>query len=79
MRHLARSFSVAVVMLLVASPGLAQKTSGMVMNANYNELPRDCAQLAGDVEFTVRVGKSYSMDYPGMVFGMLYYSLKDRF
>ena len=70
MRHLARSVSLAVILLLAASTGLAQKSSGMVMNANATELPRDCARLAGDVEFTVRVGKSYASGFPGMVFGM---------
>ncbi len=44
--------------------------TGMVMNANSHELPRDCAELAGDVEFTVQVGKTYATDFPGTVFGM---------
>lgn len=74
----------ALLMLSMASAGLAQDAeqhehsmmdmqfdaTGMVMNANATELPRDCARLAGDVEFTVRVGKAYASDNPGTVFGM---------
>ena len=44
--------------------------TGLVMNANATELPRDCASLTGDYEFTVRVGRDYASDYPGAVFGM---------
>ena len=50
--------------------GMKFDATGMVMNANSTELPRDCAQLVGDVEFTVRVGTAYASDYPGTVFGM---------
>jgi hypothetical protein len=50
--------------------GMRFDQTGMVMNANSEELPRDCAELAGDVEFTVYVGKAYASDFPGTVFGM---------
>ena len=84
MRQLAHSLFPVVLLLLTATQVQAQNAmqqgdvmaemrfdeTGMVMNANASELPRDCARLAGDVEITVRVGKAYAEDYPGTVFGM---------
>jgi hypothetical protein len=42
---------------------------GMVMNENKDDLPRDCPQLAGDVEITVRAGVKYAKEFPGTIFG----------
>jgi hypothetical protein len=42
---------------------------GMVMNENKDDLPRDCPQLAGDVEITVRAGIKYAKAFPGTMFG----------
>lgn len=42
---------------------------GMVMNENTDNLPRDCPQIAGDVEITVRAGTKYAEEFPGTVFG----------
>jgi hypothetical protein len=42
---------------------------GMVMNENKDNLPRDCPQLAGDVEITVRAGVKYAKAFPGTMFG----------
>ncbi len=42
----------------------------LVMNANAATLPRDCARVSGDFEFTVYVGRSYAAEFPGTVFGM---------
>jgi FtsP/CotA-like multicopper oxidase with cupredoxin domain len=44
--------------------------SGMVMNWNEDELPRDCSAVTGEHDFTVRVGTDYAADYPGSIFGM---------
>ena len=84
MRQLLLYSLYGLLMLFTASPALSQDATqndhslmhmqldatGMVMNSNPTELPRDCARLAGDVEFTVRVGKAYASNYPGTVFGM---------
>lgn len=43
--------------------------NGMVMNENKDVLPRDCPELAGDVEITVRAGVKYAQKFPGTVFG----------
>jgi hypothetical protein len=44
--------------------------TGMVMNQNHTELPRDCDQVSGEVEFVVHVGSSYAEEFPETVFGM---------
>jgi len=44
--------------------------SGLVMNANSAELPRDCQAITQQHEFTVKVGVEYAQPYPGTVFGM---------
>jgi plastocyanin len=44
--------------------------TGMVMNSNTTELPRDCPAISGDHQFTVTVGTAYADDFPGSVFGM---------
>ncbi len=44
--------------------------NAMVMNANADELPPDCAELAGDVEITVRAGTRHARRFPGTVFGL---------
>jgi len=48
---------------------MVMDAGGMVMNENKDEIPRDCPQLAGDVEITVRAGMKYAKEFPGTVFG----------
>jgi plastocyanin len=47
--------------------------TGMVMNANTDELPRGCAKLGRDYEFTVYGGVEFAARHPGTVFGMSRY------
>ena len=42
---------------------------GMAMDHNITTLPRDCARIAAEHEFTVHAGTEYSADYPGSIFG----------
>ena len=44
--------------------------AGVVMNQNHNTLPRDCAGISRDYEFTIHAGRKYAADFPGMIFGM---------
>jgi plastocyanin len=44
--------------------------TGMVMNANASELPRGCAALGRDYDFTVYAGVEFGGQYPGKIFGM---------
>jgi plastocyanin len=43
---------------------------GVVMNQNHDMLPRDCAEISRDYEFTIHAGRKYAVDVPGMIFGM---------
>jgi hypothetical protein len=48
-------------------PGMIMDAEGMVMNENKDQLPRECHQLAGDIELTVRSGTKYAQQ--GTMFG----------
>ncbi len=48
---------------------MAVTPTGVVMNENYDVLPRDCESISRDHEITVRVGREYA-DEPGMIYGM---------
>ena len=41
---------------------------GMVMNENKDQLPQDCAALAGEQEIVVRAGKKYAHPFNGTMF-----------
>lgn len=43
---------------------------GIVMNENRDELPRGCSAISRDHEFTVRAGRQYANDEPGVIFGI---------
>ncbi len=43
---------------------------GAVMNENLNTLPRNCTEISRDYQFTVRAGRTYANNEPGMIFGM---------
>lgn len=43
---------------------------GIVMNENRDVLPRGCESLGRDHEFTIRAGRAYARDEPGVIFGM---------
>ncbi len=42
---------------------------GMVMNANADTPPDDCAEISGDHEFTIRVGRKHAGPERGSIFG----------
>jgi len=43
--------------------------AGMVMNHNVSTLPRDCAEINGEYQFTVHAGTPFSAEFPGTIFG----------
>ena len=49
---------------------MAMEPGGMVMNENHDTLPRGCAGISRDQAFTIRAGRKYARDVPGMIFGM---------
>lgn len=71
---------VAAVLALAAMCAVAQEdhhqhhnmqvsASGVVMNENSSELPRDCDSISRDHEVTIYAGREYARE-PGMIYGM---------
>ena len=54
--------------------GMKFDRTGMVMNHNTSELPRDCTGIGAEHSFEVRVGTQYA-NYPGTVYGMSLHEL----
>jgi len=72
-----RSIAIGCCATLLATTAAAQVDhsghdmsghGGMVMNANATTLPRDCASISGEHDFTVRAGAAYAAEYPGTIF-----------
>lgn len=49
---------------------MAVNPAGVVMNENHDVLPRDCAEISRDHSFTIRAGRKYARDLPGIIFGL---------
>ena len=49
---------------------MAVVRAGVVMNENRNTLPRGCDEIGRDYQLTIRAGREYARDVPGMTFGM---------
>lgn len=49
--------------------GMEMDAQGMVMNANHDRLPRDCADISREHEFEVEASLEYAADFPGSMFG----------
>jgi hypothetical protein len=41
---------------------------GMVMNANSDNLPKDCPKISGDVNITIHAGQKHALKFPGKMF-----------
>jgi len=50
--------------------------AGMVMNANSDNLPRDCQQISQEYQFEVIANTSYADGIPGNIFGLSQYEHK---
>ncbi len=49
---------------------MAVARAGVVMHENRNTLPRGCDEISRDYQLTMRAGREYARDVPGMTFGM---------
>jgi plastocyanin len=49
---------------------MAVARAGVVMNENLSVLPRGCHEISRDYQLTIRAGREYARDVPGMTFGM---------
>jgi len=41
---------------------------GMIMNANSDNLPKDCSKISGDVNITIHAGQKNALKFPGKMF-----------
>ena len=65
-----------LVVLLLGNIFFAQNSSanmvmdekGMVMNANSDNLPKDCPQISETVELTIHAGQKYATKFNGKMF-----------
>ena len=48
--------------------GMSMDKTGMIMNANSDNLPRDCKEISEDVHFTVHAGHKYADKFNGKMF-----------
>ena len=48
--------------------GMSMDETGMIMNANSDNLPRDCKEISEDVHFTVHAGRKYADKFNGKMF-----------
>ncbi len=53
-----------------AHHGMRVTASGIVMNENTSVLPRGCDAVSREHEFTIRAGRAYAGDEPGVIYGM---------
>ena len=52
------------------------QSSGVIMNENFDVLPRDCDSITHDYQFTIHGGTVYAESTPGMTFGMSHYEIR---
>jgi hypothetical protein len=62
-----------ILFLLTISPityagGMMMDDKGMIMNANSNNLPKDCPAISETVEMVIHAGQQYAVNFAGKVF-----------
>jgi hypothetical protein len=48
--------------------GMLMDEKGMIMNANSDNLPRDCAKISENVDITIRAGQKHALKFTGLMF-----------
>ncbi len=48
--------------------GMLMDEKGMIMNANSDNLPRDCAKISENVDITIHAGQKHAMKFTGLMF-----------
>lgn len=49
---------------------MTMDNDGVVMNENRSELPRNCAQISRDYQFTIHAGRDYASGPASTIYGM---------
>lgn len=68
-------FIIGLLMLGIIEPapamnhgGMLMDEKGMIMNANSDNLPRDCTKISENVDITIRAGQKHALKFPGKMF-----------
>ncbi|MGR8998095.1 MAG: cupredoxin domain-containing protein [Gammaproteobacteria bacterium] len=48
--------------------GMVMNDKGMIMNANSDNLPRDCTKISENVDITVHAGQKHALKFTGLMF-----------
>jgi hypothetical protein len=62
------SFLVLLSMTQVSVAMMSMDEKGMVMNANSDNLPKDCQKISEEVDLTIRAGHKYATKFNGKMF-----------
>jgi hypothetical protein len=71
------SASLCLLLLAAVSPpstammkhgNMMMDETGMIMNANADNLPRDCKEISEDVDIVIRAGHEHAQKFPGKMF-----------
>ncbi|CAA9890725.1 conserved exported hypothetical protein [Candidatus Methylobacter favarea] len=76
MHHRLKRMLIISGMLAVLNPsfammnhdGMLMDEKGMIMNANSDNLPRDCPKVSGDVNITIHAGRKHALKFNGKMF-----------
>jgi hypothetical protein len=66
-------FGLIMVTFVQSSPamnhgGMLMDEKGMIMNANSDNLPRDCTKISENVDVTIRAGHEHALKFTGKMF-----------
>jgi len=61
-------FSLKPAYSAMAHDRMIMDEKGMIMNANHDELPKDCPKLAGDIDITIRAGHKHAEKFHGKMY-----------
>jgi FtsP/CotA-like multicopper oxidase with cupredoxin domain len=48
--------------------GMLMDELGMVMNENHDNVPKDCKEVSGDIDLTIRAGREHAEQFNGKMF-----------
>jgi hypothetical protein len=70
-----KTLIIGLLMLSIIEPasamnhgGMLMDEKGMIMNANSDNLPRDCPKISENVDITIRAGQKHALKFTGLMF-----------
>ncbi len=55
-------------MAMMHNGSMQMDEKGMIMNANTDNLPKDCTKISDDVNITIHAGQKHALKFPGKMF-----------